>query len=67
MRGISAGNTDDELYVYDQCCRNCRYYCDWDSPEENGCKLYGRPDYEQYPENSWCFDWKGRSHAGKCN
>ena len=49
---------DEELYVYDQCCENCRYYCDWGEWYERGCKLFDRPDYEQYPKDHWCCDWK---------
>lgn len=52
--------SDEELYVYDQCCQNCRYYCDWDEDEYNGCKNYGRPDYKQYEDTDWCVDWKGK-------
>ena len=57
---------DEELYVYDQSCSNCRYYCDWDDDEEyNGCRNYRRPDYQKYPESSWCCDWKGRRRGGR--
>ena len=27
---------DEELYVYDQSCQNCRYYCDWDDKGRHG-------------------------------
>ena len=53
-------HSNDELYVYDQCCENCIYYCDWDEDEENGCKNYNRPDYEKTPAGNWCCDWKGK-------
>lgn len=59
-RRYSSGYRDDEeLYVYDQCCQNCRYYCDWDDEENNGCKNYGREDYLRHPASEWCCDWKG--------
>jgi hypothetical protein len=51
---------DEELYVYDQSCENCRFYCDWDDKEHNGCKNFSREDYEQYPRTHWCCDWKGK-------
>lgn len=58
MRGY---RDDEEMYVYDQCCQNCRYYCDWDPEKElNGCKNYGREDYKQHEETGWCMDWKGK-------
>lgn len=52
-------HSDEEMYVYDQCCRNCRYfrqlefgfYCtcpelsEFDSPSDNG--------------SNWCENWKG--------
>lgn len=56
---------DEELYVYDQCCENCRFYCDWDDDEHNGCKNYGREDYQQHPQSHWCCDWKGRGRGGR--
>ena len=52
---------DEEMYVYDQCCQNCRYWCDWDfDNSQNGCKNYSREDYERKPESNWCVDWKGK-------
>ena len=60
----AAYRPDGELYVYDQFCDNCRFYCDWDDEEHNGCKNYDRPDYEQYPQSNWCCDWK--SKRGRC-
>ena len=48
-----------EVYVYDQCCGNCMYYCDWDMEKDKiGCKYYDRPDYERKPKSGWCCDWK---------
>lgn len=60
-------NYEREVYVDDQCCQNCRYWCDWDPDgSQNGCKNYGREDYEQKPANNWCMDWKGeRGNKGK--
>ena len=49
---------DEELYVYDQCCQNCRY-CDEES-EGNGCEKRDREDYEPFPPTNWCVDWKGK-------
>lgn len=60
--GFSQGyRADEEMYVYDQCCQNCRYCCDWDfDKSQNGCKNYSREDYEQKPESNWCMDWKDK-------
>ena len=46
-------HSDQELYVDDQCCDNCRYF--------NGgiCNKYDREDYEEEPESGWCDEWRG--------
>lgn len=61
--------TDEEMYVYDQCCENCRYYCGWGEERQRGCKLYTRDDYERFPKSRWCYQWKGKkqSHCEKYN
>lgn len=52
---------ENELYVDDQCCQNCRFWCGWDPEEKNnGCKNYGREDYERKPEANWCYEWRGK-------
>ena len=52
---------EEEMYVFDQCCQNCRYYCDYGDEDEIGCKYKRRDDYEQHPASNWCVDWrKGR-------
>ncbi len=56
--------SDEDMYVYDQSCQNCRYYCDWDEEDQNGCKNYEREDYEQHPRSNWCCDWK-RKRGGR--
>ena len=60
LRSRDAYVPEEELYVYDQCCENCIFYCDWDEDEENGCKNYDRPDYEKHPAGGWCCDWRGK-------
>ena len=60
----SRGNWDayepeEELYVYDQCCENCRYYADY-CESESGCRNVDREDYEVRPKTHWCCDWKGK-------
>ena len=50
---------DEEMYVYDQCCENCRYYCGWGEKRDRGCKLYSRDEYERFPKTHWCYQWKG--------
>jgi len=51
---------DEELYVYDQCCENCRYYCDWEDERQKGYRYYARDDYERMPETHWCYQWRGK-------
>ncbi len=60
LRSKDAYNPDEEVYVDDQGCENCIYFCDWDADAGNGCKNYGRPEYEKQPACGWCCDWKGR-------
>ena len=55
--------TDEEMYVYDQCCENCRYYCGWGEEKQRGCKLYTRDDYERFPKSRWCYQWKGKKQS----
>lgn len=50
-------HSDQELYVYDQCCENCRFF-------NGGCCNEGREDFDPYPDANWCEDWKGR--GGGC-
>ena len=45
-------HSDQELYVDDQCCENCRYFCG------NGCGNVNREDYNPDPDIHWCEDWK---------
>ena len=54
---------DEEMYVYDQCCENCRYYCGWGEERQRGCKLYTRDDYERFPKSRWCYQWKGKKQS----
>ena len=56
-------DTDEEMYVYDQCCENCRYYCGWGEERQRGCKLYTRDDYERFPKTRWCYQWKGKKQS----
>ena len=67
LRSRDAYVPEEELYVYDQCCENCVFFCDWDEDEENGCKNYARPGYEKRPAGGWCCDWKGKHHERKCH
>ena len=60
LRSRSDYVPEEEMYVDDQCCENCFFYCDRDIDAENGCKNYDRPDYEKHPVCGWCCDWKGK-------
>ena len=56
---------NEEVYVYDQRCENCVYYCDWGCEEDHGCKYYDRPEYEKYPACDWCCDWTDKRRSGR--
>ena len=63
---------NEEMYVYDQSCENCRYYCGWGEEGQRGCKFYTRDDYERFPKSHWCYQWKGikgkrKPHHGRHN
>ena len=46
-------HSDEELYVYDQCCGNCRYY-------DSAACCCTRPWQDEFrDENGWCMEWKG--------
>ena len=49
-------HSDEELYVYDQCCRNCRYF------QNHQCTNSGRDEFDYPADNGsdWCEEWKGR-------
>ena len=49
-------HSDEELYVYDQCCRNCRYF------QNHQCTNPDRDEFDYPADNGsdWCEDWKGR-------
>ena len=72
-KGADYGYRDDEeIYVYDQSCENCRYYCGWGEEGQRGCKFYTRDDYERFPKSHWCYQWKGikgkrKPHHGRHN
>ena len=53
---------EDEIYVYDQCCKNCRYF-----------KRYGffsectHPEHDEFDTpadngTDWCELWEGKRH-----
>lgn len=46
-------HSDEELYVYDQCCQNCRFYNDGDF------RCSRRYRYGFKNGRGWCVDWKG--------
>ena len=47
-------HSDEELYVYDQCCRNCRFYNDGDF----SCSRSYQYGFKN--GGGWCTDWKGK-------
>lgn len=47
-------HSDEELYVYDQCCRNCLFYNSGD------CSCSHSYQYGFKDGSGWCIDWKGK-------
>ena len=52
-------HSDQEVYVYDQCCQNCRYYGGMGGGDI-GCGKYNREGFTPFPKSNWCMDWKGK-------
>lgn len=51
-------HSDQEVYVFDQCCKNCRYYNDC----EFCCNRHYGSGFKKGTD--WCMDWKGKgSHC----
>lgn len=52
-------HSDEEIYVYDQCCRNCRYF------GNRECVRPGADEFDAPAENGsdWCEEWKGKSRG----
>lgn len=50
-------HSDQEIYVYDQCCRNCRFY--------DAGALYCTRNYHAKVKygRGWCEYWKGRDRC----
>ena len=48
------GASGETLEVYDQCCRNCRYY------RHSECVIADEFDYPSDNGSDWCERWKGR-------
>lgn len=48
-------HSDEELYVYDQCCDNCRFGHDGICSQ-----IYKYGDRKKLTSD-WCPDWKGRN------
>lgn len=47
-------HSDEELYVYDQCCENCRF------DRDGKCSRKGKRSREDDVLSDWCPDWKGK-------
>lgn len=58
---------EEENYVYDQGCRNCRYYyCDESDGRESKRPSCHNPESEYYCQLSptmWCWAWKKAKKA----
>ena len=55
--------SDEELFVYDQNCKNCRYcssYGEYNGQELIACQKNQGSDYREAPASNWCVDWKGK-------
>ena len=47
-------HSDEELYVYDQCCENCRF------DQDGKCSRKDKHGREEDVMSDWCPDWKGK-------
>ena len=48
-------HSDEELYVYDQCCDNCRFMND------GICRHPYPYSNKERRTSDWCPEWKGRN------
>jgi hypothetical protein len=48
-------HSDEELYVYDQCCDNCRFMND------GICRRPNPYSGKEHLTSDWCPEWKGRT------
>ena len=53
-------HSDEEIYVYDQCCRNCRYFRRYGFPT-----VCAHPEHDEFDTpadngSDWCELWKGK-------
>ena len=56
-------HSDQEIYVYDQCCGNCRYFRGSEYGSE--CIRPGGDEFDNPPDDGsgWCEYWKGRDRC----
>ena len=47
-------HSDEELYVDDQCCKNCRFFSGFK------CTQPERDEFDYPGPKDWCELWKGR-------
>ena len=54
-------HSDEEIYVYDQCCLNCRYFRHYEIGSE--CTNPNLDEFDSPADNGtdWCENWRGRS------
>lgn len=61
---LSHEHPPEETYVYDQCCRNCKYYWmedDRDSGKQKYvCHNRNSGAYLKKPESKWCWMWEDK-------
>jgi len=53
-------HSDQEIYVYDQCCANCRFFCGSEYGSE--CVRLEADEFDNPPDDGsgWCEYWKGK-------
>ena len=54
---------DDDPYVYDQKCADCKWWgVDWLTDKE-GCQLPHKVKKGRKTENTWCWKWERRERC----
>ncbi len=52
-------HSDEEMYVYDQCCDNCRFF------RNNECVRPERDEFDYPGPKDWCELWAERDRRSR--
>ena len=57
-------HSDEEVYIYDQCCKNCRYFRQYEAGSV--CTNENLDEFDSPADNGsdWCEYWEGRGCRG---